>query len=76
VLCVVCACYVLGVALLVVLIPIQGFLQISLSKYRSEVNKLTDKRIKLTNEVLQGGYDRTATSRRGRATDRPMGGWQ
>lgn len=35
-------CY-LGVALLVLLIPVQGVLQVWLMRYRADVNKLTDK---------------------------------
>lgn len=45
-----------GVALLVVLIPIQGVLQVSLMRYRGQANKHTDARIKLTNEILQGKH--------------------
>src|SRR5690606_33852804 len=43
-----------GLVVMVVTIPLQAYLQVKIRAYRDRINQATDRRVKVTNELLQG----------------------
>ena len=43
-----------GLGVMVITLPLQGYLQTKIRAYRDRINHATDRRVKVTNEILQG----------------------